>query len=179
MIFEIGSDLPAGQAPHSEERVRASVSRAFAGIELCDTRFDASVDPPPACVVADNSNADLLVVGDELTEQDLSSLADLPVTLQRRGKPDVAGSTRNVLGHPLRALTWLANWLARHGEGLKRGQLISGGSCTGMTQAGAAETIVVTFGSGARACVEFTAGNRAKEVRACAWIWAWRAKWPS
>jgi 2-keto-4-pentenoate hydratase len=110
-------------------------------------------------------NADLIVVGDALTEADVGSLANLSVTLQCRDKPDIKGSTQNVLGNPLRAVTWLANWLARHGEGLKRGQLISSGSCTGMTQLATEDTVIATFGSGAQVRVEFSLANQKCEVR--------------
>ncbi len=165
VVFELGSDLPAAYAPFSEQRVMASVSCAFAGIELCNTRFEESLDLSLACVVADNSNSDLIVVGDALSEVDLGALPNLSVTLQRRGKPDIRGSTQNVLGNPLRSVTWLANWLARRGEGLKRGQLISSGSCTGMTQVGVEDCVVATFGSGAQVSVEFVPQNRKNEVR--------------
>jgi len=166
VIFELGSDLPAGYAPYTEQRVKGSLSRAFAGIELCNTRFEDSFDPPLACVVADNSNADLIVVGDALTEQDLGALGNLSVTLQRRGQPDIKGSTQYVLGNPLRAVTWLANWMARRGEGLKRGQLISSGSCTGMTPVAADEAVVATFGAGAQVRIELAVESRTNEVRA-------------
>ena len=165
VIFELGTDLPAGQAPYTEQRVMASVHRTFAGIELCNTRFDASFDPPLTFVVADNSNADLIVVGDALSAEELGCLDNLSVTLQRRGEPDIKGSTRNVLGNPVRALTWLANWLARRGESLKRGQLISSGSCTGMTQAAADDVVIATFGAGARVCLELALENRKNEVK--------------
>jgi len=160
VIFELGTDLSAGYAPFSEQRVRAGLSRAFAGIELCNTRFDASVEPSLACVVADNSNADLIVIGDALTEDDVDSLCNLSVTLQRRDKPDIKGSTQNVLGNPLRAVTWLANWLATRAESLKRGQLISSGSCTGMNEVAANDVVVATFGSGAQVCVELALESR-------------------
>jgi len=165
VIFELGTDLPAGQAPYTEQRVMASVHRTFAGIELCNTRFDESFDPPLTFVVADNSNADLIVVGDALSAEELGCLDNLSVTLQRRGEPDIKGSTRNVLGNPVRALTWLANWLARRGESLKRGQLISSGSCTGMTQAAADDVVIATFGAGARVCLELALENRKNEVK--------------
>ena len=164
VVFELGSDLPAEHAPYSEQRVLGSLSQAFAGIELCNSRFEESVDPSLACLVADNSNADLIVVGDVLPERDLASLANLTVTLQRRGKPDIKGSTENVLGNPLRAVTWLANWLARRGEGLKRGQLISSGSCTGMTQVGVEDSVVATFGDAAQVCIEFALESEKNEV---------------
>jgi 2-keto-4-pentenoate hydratase len=165
VICELGSDLPAGHAPYSEQRVMASLSRAFAGLELCNTRFEESWDPSLACVVADNSNADLIVVGEPLSGEDVASLADLSVTLERHGQPAIHGSTRNVLGNPLRAVTWLANWLARRGEGLKRGQLVSSGSCTGMTRVAVEDSVIATFGSGARVCAEFALGTRKNEVR--------------
>lgn len=164
VIFELGTDLPAAYAPFSERQVRASLSRAFAGIELCDSRFDASVEPSLACLVADNSNADLIIVGDALTEEDVGSLSNLSVTLQRRGKPESQGSTHNVLGDPVRAVTWLANWLARRGESLKRGQLISSGSCTGMNEVAADDVVVATFGSGAQVRVELAVESRKNEV---------------
>ena len=72
-----------------------------------------------------------------------------------------------MLGNPLRALTWLGNWLARRGEGLKRGQLVSSGSCTGMTELSAEESVVATFGELAKVSVEFSVASRANsEVKA-------------
>jgi 2-keto-4-pentenoate hydratase len=165
VIFELGTDLSAAHGPFSEQRVRASLSRAFAGIELCNTRFDTSIEPSLPCLVADNSNADLIVVGEALTEEDVDSLSNLSVTLQCRGKPDIKGSTQKVLGNPLRAVTWLANWLASRGENLRRGQLICSGSCTGMNEAAADDIVVATFGSGAQVCVELALESRQNEVR--------------
>jgi len=68
----------------------------------------------------------------------------------------VQGSTANVLGHPMRCVTWLANWLARQGEGLERGQWIASGSCTGMVEAATDDLVVARFGNHAQAIVEFT-----------------------
>lgn len=165
VIFELGSDLPAGHAPYSEQRVMASVSRVFAGIEVCNTRFDENVEPSLPCLVADNCNADVIVIGDLLSTHDVAALADIPVTLRRRGHPDIRGSTQNVLGNPFRALTWLANWLARRGEGLKRGQVVSSGSCTGMTELSPEDSVVATFGSQSRVSVELSVERR-NEVKA-------------
>ena len=153
VVFEVGGDLPPGHAPYSEQHVAAHLSRAFAGIELCNTRFDDRWDPPLACVVADNSNADLLFVGEPL-DLDVTAFSNLSVTLERRGQPVVYGSTNRVLGNPLRAVTWLANWLAQCGESLRRGQLISSGSCTGMTAAAPADVVEATFGNAARVSLE-------------------------
>jgi 2-keto-4-pentenoate hydratase len=116
--------------------------------------------------VADNSNADLVIVGDPLEKWDAETLADMPVMLELRGKPAVKGTTGHVLGQPLRSLTWLANWLTRHGEGLKSGQLVASGSCTGMTQIGTDDLVVAKFGDRAQVRVEIASTGDKREVRA-------------
>ena len=48
--------------------------------------------------------------------------------------------------HPLIPVTWLANELSRTGIGLKRGQLISTGTLTGMLVPKKGETYTADFG---------------------------------
>jgi 2-keto-4-pentenoate hydratase len=154
VIFEVAHDLPTGQAPFTSEQVAEALGAAYAGIEVCASRF-TSDDLPIAHVISDNSNAEFLVVGEALPSSFIARLIDLPVTLSRRGQDQVQGSTANVLGQPLLSVTWLAIWLAREGEGLKRGQLIASGSCTGMVEAATDDLVVARFGSYAQAIVEF------------------------
>lgn len=151
VVFEMGADLPATRAPFSEADMAACIRGAFAGLEICDSRFVHCDDLPLPHIVADNSNADRLVIGDALADW---SRADLAVTLARRGEPLVTGSTAQVLGHPLRSLVWLANWLAASGESLRCGQWVATGSCTGITQVAASDHVVATFGTAARVSVE-------------------------
>jgi len=166
VIFELGADLPADQGPYTEKKVAASVRRAFAGLELCDARLEDREDTGLTQIVADNSNADLVIVGDPLEKWDAESLADMPVMLELPGKPAVKGTTGHVLGQPLRSLTWLANWLTRHGEGLKSGQLVASGSCTGMTQIGTDDLVIAKFGDRAQVRVGIASTGDKREVRA-------------
>ncbi len=165
VVFEVGTDLVPEQAPFSEQRVAASLRRAYAGLELCNTRLEDRDDRPVTHLVADNSNADLVIVGESLEKWDAATLTDLPVTLQLPDRSAIKGSTGNVLGQPLRSVTWLANWLARHGQGLKGGQLVASGSCTGMTQFGGEDAIVATFGEQAQVRVEFSSAADKPEVQ--------------
>jgi 2-keto-4-pentenoate hydratase len=165
VVFEIGEDLSSACAPFSQDRLAKSIGGAFAAIEICNSRFSDVDAVPLADVVADNSNADLLVVGQRLSDADMESLANLPVTLMRAGRVAVTGSTGKVLGHPLASLAWLANWLAARGEGLKRGQLVASGSCTGMTEFSASDVLLATFGAGTAVAAEFTPENIVIEVK--------------
>ena len=162
VIFEVARDLPATNVPFTTAQVAKALGAAYAGIEVCASRFTGD-DLSLAHVVADNSNAEFLVVGEALPSLLIPNLIDLPVTLSRRGQDPVHGSTGNVLGQPLRSVTWLANWLALQGEGLKRGQLIASGSCTGMVEASTDDLVVVRFGAHAQAIVEFTPNSTDSE----------------
>jgi 2-keto-4-pentenoate hydratase len=157
VIFEIGADLAPGKTPVTAADVAAATSALYAGIEVCNSRFmEDDVDWPS--VVADNSNADLLIVGERLDEDALDALLqgrELPVSLALGGMRE-EGSTARVCGNPLDAVAWLANALAARGESLRAGQLVASGACTGLTEAGYDEPVVATFGAQASARMEFT-----------------------
>ena len=156
VVFEVGYAASADDVSLSEAEVYHCLRGAFAGIEVCNSRLSASDDASLPAIVADNSNADRLIVGERLRDWSVETLAALPVTLTRRGQPVVDGATRRVLGHPLKAVTWLANWLGARGEGLKPGDLIASGSCTGMTEVARDDAVIAVFGGGARVAVDFT-----------------------
>ncbi|TWB64389.1 2-keto-4-pentenoate hydratase [Nitrospirillum viridazoti] len=164
VIFRFDQDLPPEAAPFSKADVMRGIGCAFAGIEVCDTRFMGD-DDTLARIVADNGNADLLVVGEPLRDWSEEALRGLTVTLIRRTRPDVRGSTAKVLGHPLEAVTWLANWLAARGEGIHSGQLVASGSCTGMTVLGPDEEVTATFGSLGSVSMRFVQAFGLKEDR--------------
>jgi len=163
VVFEIGRDLPAARRPFNEAAVCESIRGAFAGIEICNSRFSNGDELSLAHLVADNSNADLLVVGDRIASWPAGDFANLSIVLTCGSGTPVVGSPARVLGHPVRALAWLANWLAARGEGLQRGQLVASGTCTGIVEAAPSDVVIATFGTQARVSVEFAPGG-ANEV---------------
>lgn len=145
VVFRMAADLPRQREPYARETVSRAVAAAYAGLEICDSRFvDVDAQPMPS-VIADNSNASLVVLGAELPSLD----GPMQVTLACGSSGPVVGSTRAVLGDPLRSLCWLANWLNDHGEALRAGQYVASGTCTGVTQAGPDDHCVARFGAGA------------------------------
>ena len=166
VVFEVGCTLPGDDASLSEADVYHCLRAAYAAIEICNSRLSGSEDASLPAIVADNSNADRLVVGDHLPDWSFEALADLSVSLTRCGQPAVDGTTRRVLGQPLKAVTWLANWLRARGEGLKAGDLIASGSCTGMTEVARDDAVIAVFGGAARVEVEFTEAQMKGGVRA-------------
>ncbi len=145
LVFEIGKDLSGLSAPYSRFDVVSAIENVYAGIEICNSRFGPE-DVSLPYLVADNSNADHLVLGSRLRGLRAVDLTDLPVTLTFQGRSVVSGSSAKVLGDPIASVIWLANWLASRGETLKRGQFVASGSCTGVTELDIGEMVVARFG---------------------------------
>lgn len=164
-VFEIGRGISAADLPIGEANIRDYIRAVHSGIEICNSRLSAQEAPLP-CVIADNSNADLLVIGEPLANWPAALERDIPVVLSRRSGRPVHGSSGRVLGSPLKALIWLANWLASRGERLECGDLVASGSCTGMTEVAPEDCVIGAFGQAAQVSVEFQSVGDLEEVRA-------------
>ena len=165
LVFEIGRTLSESDLPIREQTLRESVSAVYAGLELCNSRLSAA-DPPLPSVVADNSNADLLIIGEPLPDWQTKLRGELPVQLTRRSGDPVHGSSLRVLGSPLKSVIWLAGWLLSRGERLEPGALIASGSCTGMTEIARNDAVTAVFGDAAKVAAEFKSTQNVIEARA-------------
>ena len=156
LVVELARDLPEQDAPYTRSDICDAIGGIYAGIEIVRSRF-ASDDLPLSLLVADNVMGHCLVWGRKLADEWDDKFADMPVTLTLNAEDPAEGSTRLVLGNPLDAVVWLANWL-RDTEGgrLRAEQLIATGSCTGATPFHAGDIIRVDFddAEGARVLVE-------------------------
>jgi 2-keto-4-pentenoate hydratase len=98
--------------------------------ELADDR-NADYSRLPANVtmmIADNAWNEGAVLGAPVREWRGIDLAALRGVASVNGKNVGSGHGRDVMGHPLDALTWLANHLAARGLGLWRGDAVITGS---------------------------------------------------
>lgn len=146
IVFELGADLPPSGAPYTRETVLPAIKAIHGGIELAAPRYDTS-DLPLGLFVADNAMGHALVLGKRLSHAWEDRFADMAVDILVDGQVQEHGSTTRVMGNPLDALVWLANWLCENGEGgLRREQLVTSGSCTGATPVKAGETVTAAFG---------------------------------
>jgi 2-keto-4-pentenoate hydratase len=138
------SDLRPRMERYEVSEVESAIGAIYAAIELCTSRYiDDEVDAP--ALVADNAFAYRLVLGRTLALGWSPMFQSMAVTLDCGSARLIGGSTAAVMGNPIEALTWLANWLSSRGEGLKRGQVIATGSCTGITQVRPGETVRALF----------------------------------
>jgi len=136
----LGERVDALARGDTDEAIEAVVP----AIEVVDCRIrDWDLTPPEA--VADNALAAALLTGERRPWGAGVDLAEEEVTVAKNGTTVATGTGRAVLGHPIRALAWLAGELDRQDEPLEAGQLVSTGSITRPIPVAPGERIVVEF----------------------------------
>jgi 2-keto-4-pentenoate hydratase len=146
-VFRMGADLPPRSAPYGPPEVLAAVASLHPGIEIPDSRFRHFEAVGLAQLVADNGCAHRFVLGAAAgvgwRGLDLAAHT-VPAFLNGRHVGDGIGA--NVLGDPRIALTWLANELSHHGVTLKRGQVVTTGTCIKPLAIARGDTVAADFG---------------------------------
>ncbi|TCO81409.1 2-keto-4-pentenoate hydratase [Plasticicumulans lactativorans] len=120
------------------QEVLEHVAAVIPFIELADLVLAPEVAPSGPALVAINAGARLGVLGARLPVDDAARLAGqlgaMEVVLtDADGSERARGPGTAILGHPLNAVIWLAQDLARHGDRLRTGDLLSLGSFTPLT----------------------------------------------
>ena len=130
IAFELAEDLPSIGAPYGREPIAAAVAAAMPALELADDRH-ANYSKLPGNVlmmIADNAWNEGAVLGAPVRDWRNIDLGAMRGVASVNGAQVGAGHGRDVMGHPLDALTWLANHLAERGLGLWRGDVVITGS---------------------------------------------------
>lgn len=133
VAFVLGAGLAPRGTPYERGEVEAAIEAAVAGIEIVDSRL-----PPSAAglaKLADALNNGAYVMATPVTDWrafDMTGIA-IELGLDNGGADDgerLSGSSARILGNPLLAVLALANAQPLAGPGLKKGHVITTGSCT-------------------------------------------------
>jgi len=130
IAVELAQDLPAVGAPYDRQRVARAVGALMPAIEIADDRnADYALLPGNALsMIADNAWNEGAVLGAPVKDWTGIDLAALRGVAAINGANVGSGHGRDVMGHPLEALAWIANNLAARGLGLWRGDVVITGS---------------------------------------------------
>ena len=130
IAFELTDDLPAVGAPYTRDAVAKAVGAAMPALELADDRNAEYADLPknPLMLIADNAWNEGAVLGKAVRDWKDVDLAKLKGVAKINGETVGEGHGRDVMGHPLEALAWVANNLAARGLGLWRSDVVITGS---------------------------------------------------
>ena len=128
VAVRLKSGLPASGAPYGREAVAAAVGALMPAFELVDDRGADYSNLYFLGVAADNAWNAGVVLGPERADWHTLDLENASGAMTINGEPAGEGYGRDVLGHPLDALAWLANTLAGRGKELQAGMLVMTGS---------------------------------------------------
>ncbi len=145
--FRMAEDLPHVSVPYEREQVAASVGAVLPSIEVVDSRYTNWTTAGAAANIADNGSHGHWVHGVPVESWRTHDLADIDVELFVDQERVRVGTAANVLGHPLNALTWLANHLASRGKTLRAGDFVSTGTCIDVYMAEPGDHVSAQFGS--------------------------------
>ena len=135
IAFELGSDLPARAGrPYSRDEVRRAIARLRVAVEIVDWRVPRGLG---ACAeLADGFNNGALVAGAAHADWDATDFAQLAIVLVRehggRREEVARGSAAAILdGDPFATVVMLADAPPDASRGLRAGDIVTTGSCTG------------------------------------------------
>jgi 2-keto-4-pentenoate hydratase len=128
IAVRLGADLPGRCGGHTPITVLPAVAAAMTSVEIVEWRFVDFATAGVPSLVADDFFSCGCVLGPEQPPAILAGDADIPGRFTVDGAVAGSGSARDILGHPLNSLAWLADHGAARGTPLRAGDIITLGS---------------------------------------------------
>jgi len=117
------------------------------GFEFVGTRFTDPEGSPGTSVIGDFGANQYFVFGEPVKNWQQFDLSSHPVVLQVSGETVAEGhSGMSIFGHPLKFVSWLLNQPGMAQMGLKAGQMVSCGTCTGAVPVNSGDVLEADYG---------------------------------
>ncbi len=150
VAFVLAHDLPRRSRPYTDDDVRAAIGETRLVLELMGSRYADPAALPFPEMLADSANNYGLYVGPVVQHGLDRSLDAFPLAIHGPAGAILARDGAHPDAHPLRPLTWLANWLGTNSagwkQGLTAGQIITTGSYAGALDVPLATPLTITYG---------------------------------
>jgi 2-keto-4-pentenoate hydratase len=156
IAVRLAKPLPAAGAPYDRDSVAAAVGACMAAIEVVDDRYEdyRSLDTPT--LIADDFFNAACVLGEPVPNWRELDLTRGSGRMAINGSEVGTGSGGDILGHPLEALTWLANALAARGRSLAAREFVLLGSVVQTRWVEAGDLVEVEIEALGRASCHFS-----------------------
>jgi 2-keto-4-pentenoate hydratase len=132
IAVRIGRDLPPRPQAYGEDDLAGAIAAVLPAIELADSRFDPREGQPALAALADCGGNSGLVLGADSKVPLPRTTAEQGGAMRFDGQVVAEGYGGNPAGDLLRLLTWLANHVAQRSGGLRKGDIVTTGTWTGV-----------------------------------------------
>lgn len=145
--FKLAADLPPRETPYTREEVAAAVAAVAGAIEVVGTRFAGGLAGKGRLLTTADGGVNIgFVAGAWTQDWRTLDLPSHPVTMTIAGAPRGSGTGARALGDPMNVLVWAANKLSGQGRGLRSGEIVSTGTCTGLDAVQPGDRAIADFG---------------------------------
>jgi 2-keto-4-pentenoate hydratase len=156
-LVALGADLPAHAEPWRPDEVAAAIDYVAPAFEIVACRFAGGFKGNGMIAIADGGGNAAVVQGAPVRDWRRFDLAAHQVRLSMNGAETVVGSgSALIFGDPIAAVVWLANQPQLAGRGLRRGEIVMTGTCTGLASLKAGDRAEADFGELGRVHARFT-----------------------
>lgn len=146
IAVRLGETLAPTSSLYERDDVASAVDACMASIEVVADRYDDYGSLGAPTLIADDFFNAGIVLGEPLEDWRALDLAALPGRMTLNGETVGSGIGGDIMGHPLEALTWLANRWSARGLSLPAGAFVTLGSVV--------ETVWVSAGDSVLAEIE-------------------------
>lgn len=143
--FLLGKSLPSRDSRYSIEELKDATLAVVPAFELVTSRFTDWLEVGYHSIIADSGSNGGVVFGEPVDLADCPLLADVAVALTIDGETIAEGTGADILGDPWSSLEWLANHLSARQIGLRAGEFVLSGTCTGAKPFPVGTTATATF----------------------------------
>jgi len=144
--YRFAADLPARPEAYSRDEVEAAIGSLIVGVEMPLSRLGAENGLGALGSVADHGGTGYYIIGAEHKDWRAFDAIGTDVTLSFDGAEAGRGTGAGMMGDPVNALVWFVNYMGAKGIGMKAGQFVTTGSCTGVIPAPGPVAAVADFG---------------------------------
>ena len=131
-VFRLGRDLPSRPAPYTMSEVVSAIDGVAGAIEVVGTRFSGGLSGKGRLLTTADCGVNIALATGAWTPFSGQDFREHSVTMMINGAEKGAGTGSRALGDPLNVMLWLANHLSVRRLGLKAGEIVSTGTCTGL-----------------------------------------------
>lgn len=145
--LRLGDDLPPREAPYTRGEVIEAIDGVAPSLEVVGSRLVEGIAQGGRFRVTADGGANVtLNTGEVITDWRRFDLPSHMLHLFQNGREVASGPGGRALGDPVNVMLWLANHL-RESEGLKAGEMVSTGTCTGLIRVVPGDILVADFGA--------------------------------
>ena len=156
-LVGLGTDLPPRAAPYRSDEVAAAVATIAPAFEMVAARFEGGLKGNGLLAIADFGGNGAIIQGAPVRDWRRFDLAGHQMRLSINGKEAASGSgSALIYGDPIAMVTWLANQPQLASCGLRSGELVMTGTCTGLLPLRAGDRAVADFGALGQVRATFT-----------------------